>query len=64
MTRALQLLAMLILTGCAAVRERATPEPAVEAVVVEEPGTIALEPQAPACQPGDDGIGGTGCPVD
>ena len=63
MHRALLLLPLLILTGCAALKEEAViVEPMVVEPVAEEP--IYVEPEAPRCRPGDDGIGGTGCPVD
>ena len=50
------LIAAVALTGCAALMQRTAgvAEPAMAPTMME-----AL----PLCQPGDDGIGGTGCPV-
>jgi hypothetical protein len=64
-TRPLALVALLLLTACSPKMEEAVAGP----VVVEEE-SVFVEPEVPAglgdpaCSPGDDdGIGGTGCPV-
>ena len=73
MTRAL-LIVIMCLAGCTAKNhDPLQPEPdaraadvAVDAIIVGEPSVVAAEPTAALrCLPGDDdGIGGTGCPVD
>jgi hypothetical protein len=62
MTRILALTALLLLTACMAPMR---PEGGPVIVVDEAAPVVVMEaqPSAPQCSPGDDGIGGTGCPV-
>jgi len=65
LTRALALLALLLLTACSPKLEEVAAPVVVEEepVYVPPPGSAGLTD--PACQPGDDdGIGGTGCKLD
>ncbi|MCB6177754.1 hypothetical protein LHP98_06370 [Rhodobacter sp. Har01] len=58
MHRLAALLALALMTACAA------PQPLAESEVATEPA-YAAAPDRGSCLPGDDdGIGGTGCPVD
>jgi hypothetical protein len=71
MTRITALLAVLALAACAGPsRDRApmpddigapVPAPADDLGGLVEP---VMEAEAPRCAPGDDGIGGTGCPAE
>lgn len=63
MTRALAILALMLLTACSPkMEEVAAPVVVEEVPVFVEPDTSGLS--GAACQPGDDdGIGGTGCKV-
>jgi hypothetical protein len=59
--RLIALATLILLTGCSPKQEA---EVAEELVLAEEP-VAADERSKIACTPGDDdGIGGTGCPVD
>ena len=62
MTRIITLgLLLLTLTGCAAPKAELTaPVPAPVAEPMAAPAALSTD----ACQSGDDGIGGTGCPVE
>ena len=66
------LMLLVALTGCSPPRREPLAEPVMELDTaataapagLAEPAPAARPAKRPRCQPGDDGIGGTGCPVD